>query len=105
MQELTWKRVCRSEDVPANGMKQFAVDGADVLIVNTGAEFFAYQALCPHEAVALEAGIHDGTVLTCLEHMGQFDVRTGAPMGDAQCGLTGYRLTVEGGELLVALPG
>src|SRR2546430_6671507 len=100
-----WKRVCRSDEVPANGMKAFPVDGVDVLIVHTGEAFVAYQALCPHEAVALEQGVHDGSVLTCLEHMWQFDVRTGAPIGDAETGLTGYRLKEERGELYVALEG
>jgi nitrite reductase/ring-hydroxylating ferredoxin subunit/(2Fe-2S) ferredoxin len=98
-----WKRVCRSDEVPASGMKQFPVDGIDVLIVHTGDAFVAYQALCPHEAVALEQGVHDGSILTCLEHLWQFDLRTGAPMGDAREGLKGYRLKEERGELYVAL--
>jgi len=101
----TWKRVCRSADVPANGMKQFSVNGIDLLIVNAGDAFLAYQSLCPHEAVPLELGIHDGCVLTCLEHMWQFDLKTGAPMGDAQVGLKGYRLKEERGELFVGLDG
>ena len=37
--------------------------------------------------------------------MWQFDVRTGAPIGDAETGLTGYRLKEERGELYVALEG
>jgi toluene monooxygenase system ferredoxin subunit len=97
-----WRRVCAPDEVPDNGMKEFDVDGAlKVLIVNAGGEYFAYQAQCPHEAVALEQGIHDGAVLTCLEHLWQFDVRTGAPLGDAEAGLTGYRLKDEGGALSV----
>ena len=55
-----WKRVCRSDEVPANGMKEFAVDGTSVLIVHTGEALLAYQAMCPHEAFPLEAGLHDG---------------------------------------------
>ncbi len=47
--ETTWKRVGASGDVPVNGIKEFALDG-----------------------------ICDGSVLTCLEHMWQFDARTGA---------------------------
>jgi len=101
----TWKRVCRSAEVPANGMKQCSVDGVDVLIVNAGDAFLAYQALCPHETVPLEQGIHDGCVLTCLEHLWQFDVKSGAPMGDAQVGLKGYRLKEERGDLYVGLDG
>src|SRR5262245_11771654 len=98
-----WKRVCAAKEVPADGMKEFPVDGVSVLIVNAGNTFVAYQALCPHEAVPLEQGIHDGCVLTCLEHMWQFDVRTGAPMGDAQEGLKAYPLKEERGELYVEL--
>jgi toluene monooxygenase system ferredoxin subunit len=100
-----WKRLGTSKDVPANGMKEFKVDGVNVLVVNAGDAFFAYQALCPHEAVALEQGIHDGSVLTCLEHLWQFDIRTGAPLGDAEVGLKGYRLKEERGELYVELYG
>jgi len=98
-----WTRVGRAADVPANGMKEFAVDGTSVLVVNTGAEFVAFQAMCPHEAVPLEQGVHDGCILTCLEHTWQFDLKTGAPIGDAEEGLKGYPLKEEGGDLYVAL--
>jgi (2Fe-2S) ferredoxin/nitrite reductase/ring-hydroxylating ferredoxin subunit len=101
-----WKRVCATGDVPASGMKEFAVDGiGGVLVVHTGQEFVAFQALCPHEAIPLEAGLHDGCTLTCLEHMWQFDLRTGAPMGDATEGLKGYPLKEDKGELHIALGG
>jgi nitrite reductase/ring-hydroxylating ferredoxin subunit/(2Fe-2S) ferredoxin len=98
-----WKRVCRVEDVPANGLKEFAVDGTGILVAHTADGFVAFQAMCPHEAVPLEQGIHDGCVLTCLEHMWQFDLRTGAPQGDAEEGLKRYELREERGELYVAL--
>jgi nitrite reductase/ring-hydroxylating ferredoxin subunit/(2Fe-2S) ferredoxin len=98
-----WRRVCATADVPANGMKEFKVDGIGVLVVHTGEAFVAFQAMCPHEAVPLEMGVHDGCALTCLEHMWQFDLKTGAPMGDAQEGLKGYPLKEEHGALYVAL--
>jgi len=101
----TWKRVCRVDEVAANGMKQFTVEDTDIVVVHAGEEMFAFQALCPHEAVSLAEGIHDGCVLTCLEHMWQFDLRTGAPMGDAEAGLTGYPLRREGEEVYVDLNG
>jgi len=102
--EPQWKRLCATGEVPASGMKEFAVDGiGGVLVVHTGQEFLAFQALCPHESIPLEAGLHDGCTLTCLEHMWQFDLRTGAPMGDATEGLKGYPLKEKNGELYVAL--
>jgi nitrite reductase/ring-hydroxylating ferredoxin subunit/(2Fe-2S) ferredoxin len=101
--EPAWKRVCASADVPANGMKEFVVGRLNILVVRTGEAYVAFQALCPHEAIPLESGLHDGCTLTCLEHMWQFDLRTGAPMGDAQEGLKSYPLKEERGELYVAL--
>jgi nitrite reductase/ring-hydroxylating ferredoxin subunit/(2Fe-2S) ferredoxin len=101
--QSAWTRVCTAAEVPANGMKGFTVDGVGVLVVHTGNAFVAFEAMCPHEAVPLETGVHDGCVLTCLEHMWQFDLATGAPMGDAQQGLKGYPLKEEQGTLYVAL--
>ena len=103
--EPAWQRVCATGEVPANGMKEFAVKGTDVLVINTGEGFVACQALCPHEAVPLSAGVCDGAALTCLEHLWQFDLKTGGPMGDAQEGLKMYRLKEERGDLYVALEG
>ena len=41
-------------------------------------------------------------MLTCLEHMWQFDVKTGEPRGDAREGLKGFPLKEEKGEIYVA---
>jgi len=103
--EPGWKKVCRSDEVPANGMKEFSVDGTSVLVAHTGDAFVAYQAMCPHEAFPLEAGMHDGCVLTCLEHMWQFDLKTGAAVGEAESALKSYPLREERGELYVSLEG
>jgi nitrite reductase/ring-hydroxylating ferredoxin subunit/(2Fe-2S) ferredoxin len=99
----TWTRVCASADIPVNGMKEVSIDGTSVLVVNAGGEFVAFQAMCPHEAIPLADGVCDGSVLTCLEHMWQFDARSGAPMGDAQEGLTKFATKEERGELYVSL--
>jgi nitrite reductase/ring-hydroxylating ferredoxin subunit len=100
--ERVWHRVCAAADVPVNGIKEVAANGVRAVIVNTGAGFVAYEAMCPHEAIPLADGVCDGAVLTCLEHMWQFDVRTGAPMGDAQEGLKGFPLKEEHGDIYVA---
>ena len=99
----SWKRVCSTTDVDVDGMKEFAVDGTGVLIVRTADACFAYQAMCPHEAIPLEAGVCDGSVVACLEHLWQFDVRTGAPLGDAEKGLTAFPIKEEEGEVYVKL--
>jgi len=100
-----WKRACRRDELPASGMKQVTVEGTDVLLIATDDGVFACQALCPHEAVPLEQGVHDGAALTCLEHLWQFDIKTGAPMGDAECGLKTYPVRDDGGTLYVEVSG
>ena len=100
----TWHRVCATADVPVNGMKEVAANGTSMVIVNTGTGFVAFQAMCPHEAIPLADGVCDGSVLTCLEHMWQFDLKTGGPMGDAQEGLKGFPLKEEHGEIYVEAP-
>jgi toluene monooxygenase system ferredoxin subunit len=94
--------VCRKSDVPANGLKECAGDGGQkVLIVNAGSEYFAVQALCPHQEIPLCEGILDGTVLTCHQHLWQWDLRTGEPQGLAEAPLGRYELTVEGDDIVV----
>ena len=101
--EMAWHRVCAAADVPVNGIKEVAASGTRMIVVNTGSGFVAYQAMCPHEAIPLADGVCDGAVLTCLEHLWQFDVKSGAPMGDAQEGLKGFPLKEERGEIYVAV--
>lgn len=97
-----WKRACPAADVPAKGLKEVAVEGGPAMVIaNAGGEFFACQAFCPHTDVPLADGIHDGTVLTCLEHMWQFDLRTGAALGDAEAPVATYKLKEENGDLYV----
>lgn len=100
------KRLCRTDDCPKNGMKAFATeDGLTVLVVNTGDRYYAYQARCPHMDVALEEGFFDGSVITCHEHLWQWDVSTGGPMGQAEAPLERYDLSEQDGTLYLALPG
>ena len=94
--------VCRKGEVPANGLKEFAAEGGRrVVIANSGSEYFACQALCPHEDIPLCEGIFDGSVLTCHQHLWQWDIRTGAPQGVAEKPLERYEVTVEGDAILV----
>lgn len=42
-------KVARMGEVPRNGMKLVKVDGLEVLLINAGGEFYAYDNRCPHE--------------------------------------------------------
>jgi toluene monooxygenase system ferredoxin subunit len=101
--EGQWRRVGAVAEMPLNCMKTFLVNDVSVLIVHTGDAFVAVQALCPHEAVPLDQGVVDGSTLTCLEHLWQFDVKSGAALGEAEECLQTYPLRIEHDQLYVAL--
>lgn len=94
--------ICALRDIPPNGMVTFTLDtGTTVLVLNSGNDYYAYQALCPHQEVRLDEGFYDGAVLTCHQHLWQWDVTTGANIGLAEIPLKKYPLTVEGEELFL----
>lgn len=102
---MSKKLVCPIKDVPCDGMKAFDAEGGKrVLIANAGSEYFAYQHICPHQDVALEEGMYDGNVLTCHQHLWQWDIRTGSPMGLAEAPLEYYETKVEDGNLYIIEP-
>jgi|SRR6266513_1953293 len=103
---MTRKMVCRASDVPANGLKECEGEGGvKLLVANSGSEYFAVQASCPHQDVPLCEGLYDGSVLVCHQHLWQWDIRTGAPMGIAELPLERYDVTVEGDAIYVASQG
>ena len=94
--------VCRHEDVPANGMIQCDTEGGfKLLVANAGDDYFAYQAMCPHQDVPLCEGLYDGAVLTCHQHLWQWDIRTGAAVGLAETALEKFHVEVEGDSIYV----
>ncbi len=99
------KFVCRTTDIPANGMKQcMAEGGLTLLVANSGEDFFAYNAICPHQEVPLCEGLYDGSVLTCHQHLWQWDIRTGAAIGIAEAPLEYFEVKIEAGDIYVVSP-
>ncbi len=87
-------------------MKEFEAEGGlKLLVANSGEDYFAVQAICPHQEVALCEGLYDGAVLTCHQHLWQWDIRTGAPMGLAEAPLERYDVFIEGETIFVGSQG
>src|SRR5512132_4409086 len=100
--DMTWKRVCAAVMLGDRDLKQFEVDGVQILLVRSGEDFFAFPPLCPHQAGELEiSGICDGEVLTCSKHLWQWNIRTGKEVGEAERPLLQYNTRVEHGEVHV----
>jgi toluene monooxygenase system ferredoxin subunit len=95
-------RLCSTADIPANGMKGYAIDGGRrILIVNAGDTYYAYQGICPHQEVCLDEGFFDGSVLTCHQHLWQWNIETGEPVGMAEAPIERYPLEIVGTEIFV----
>ncbi len=102
---MDWKHVCAVADVPSGGMKQFETeDGILVLLLNSGDEYHACQAICPHQDTPLEEGMFDGSTLTCHQHLWQWEIETGEPKGLAEMPLERFELKRENDAFYVRLP-
>lgn len=93
---MTKRFLCKVNEVQSDALKELAIDGDKVCIINARGTFYACQAACPHEGVALCEGCVDGTTLTCLEHLWQWDLRSGAPLGLAEAPLTMFDIEIDG---------
>src|SRR5262245_34463328 len=93
--------VCKTGDVPPNSIKQFD----KICVIHAGERFYACQAYCPHQGVALCEGALDGETLTCLEHLWQWNLAAGGdPQGLAEQAVQMHAVEVEGGVVYVDTP-
>ncbi len=109
--------VCALEDLQDRGMREFKVDGKEVLLARLGEQVFAVSNRCTHLKACLSEGKLDGQVLTCPRHGSRFDVTTGGVVEWSPevygaiprvmqifrrpRGLACYELKVEDGRVLV----
>jgi toluene monooxygenase system ferredoxin subunit len=83
-------------------MKTYDVAGGlKVLIANAGENYYAYQSTCPHQDVCLGEGFYDGSLLTCHQHLWQWDITTGEARGLAEAPLESYEVKLIDGEIFV----
>ena len=97
--------VCKTADIPENGMKGYELAGRRVLIAQSEGCYYAYQGLCPHQDVCLDEGIYDGSLLTCHQHLWQWNIKTGEAVGLAEAPLERYDVQIDGDEVYVVQAG
>jgi len=99
-------RVCKTVDVPRNGMRCFVVGGCPVLIANVEGDFYAIADTCTHANGSLSSGRLDPAAKTveCPEHAAIFDLKSGEALAyPAERPVAAYRLKVEGDDLHVCV--
>jgi nitrite reductase/ring-hydroxylating ferredoxin subunit len=69
--------LCRTADVPPNGMRACAQAGKEYLVTQQDGVFHVFQHKCPHRGGPLSKGCLQDGVVTCPWHSSKFDVRTG----------------------------
>jgi toluene monooxygenase system ferredoxin subunit len=97
---MNWKRVCAVGDVATNSLKKYTIDGVSIIVANVGDGFKAFPPLCPHMEEPLEeSGVCDGQgKLTCIKHLWNWDLRTGAPQGETERALLMYDIKSDAGD-------
>lgn len=99
-------KLCARTDIPEGEMIETSVPGTDnsLLLVSTKGAIRAFQNKCPHMDIPLCQGAFDGEVITCTEHLWQFDAQTGAGIEPEDAKLQQYPVSVIGDEVFVELP-
>ncbi len=92
--------VARTGDLAVGRMKKVVVHGHELLLARTAAGFFCAEDRCPHLGGDLSLGTLSGAVVTCPDHLSEFDLATGAVLlGPAERPLTVVRLVAGAGGL------
>jgi toluene monooxygenase system ferredoxin subunit len=100
--DLAWQRLCSVAEVLDGRLLATEVHGVQILVTKVGDVFVAFPPLCPHMAEPLAvSGICADGVLTCTKHIWQWELKTGAPTGEAEKPLLRYPLRLEGDTLWI----
>jgi nitrite reductase/ring-hydroxylating ferredoxin subunit len=96
-------RVAEASDIEPGQGKVVQVEGKALAVFNCDGRFYAIDNTCMHRGGPLGEGELAGTVVTCPWHGWQWDVTTGANAMNPSMRVGCYRVTVEGGSVLVDL--
>jgi nitrite reductase/ring-hydroxylating ferredoxin subunit len=98
-----FQHVARLDEIDPGALACVRVGEQDVALARVGDDVYAVDGHCVHLQGPLCEGRLDGYVLTCPWHGWQYDVRTGENEFDRAIRLETYPVTVEDGEVKVAL--
>ena len=103
---MSWKTICKAGDVDQGHIREFDIDGLEVLVSNIDGEMRVYPPMCPHMEEPLDGSAFcKGAIMTCSKHLWQWDLATGEPVGPGEndrCMLM-YESRMEGDSLMANL--
>lgn len=87
------ERIARLSDLQDRKPLRLRVEGHHLCLVLNDGQVYAFPNRCPHTGARLDDGRVRNNILTCMHHLAQFDLKTGAvlsyPMEDLHPESTG----------------
>ncbi len=74
---MQYFRVCSLDAVPLGELKQFTVEGVEILVINSNGQIYCLEARCTHAGAPLVEGEVVEDVLTCPWHGSKFNIKDG----------------------------
>ena len=95
--------VARADELAPGEVRRVQAGDEEIALARIGDEFYAVQGACLHLKGPLGDGRLEDHVLTCPWHGWQYDLRTGKNEFDLAIQLRTYDVSVENGEVRVAV--
>jgi nitrite reductase/ring-hydroxylating ferredoxin subunit len=107
MADGEWAKVASVADVSEGQVHAVRVGQREIALYHLpGGEFRATDNICTHEYAQLSDGWLEDGCIECPLHAARFDIRTGKALcAPAETDLQVFELKVEGGDLLLRVPG
>ena len=97
-----FKKVAKTEDIPAGKASMVELDGKEIALFNVGGSFHAIDNTCTHVGGPLCEGEIEGNEVTCPWHGAMFDVTTGQVLGPpAASNVSRYNVRIDGSDIEV----
>jgi toluene monooxygenase system ferredoxin subunit len=101
----TWHAVMATADLWEGELSGVELRGTKIVLLNIAGEIRAFADRCPHLGGPLSEGTLDGCVLTCGNHLWEFNALTGKGTNPGNCRLTPFGTRVRQGQIEVLAPG
>jgi toluene monooxygenase system ferredoxin subunit len=101
---MTWRAVMAAEDLWDGELTGVQLGRRNIVLARVDGEIRAYEDRCPHLAGQLSQGDLDGRILTCANHLWEFDALTGTGTNPGHCQLTAFSTQVRDGQIEILAP-
>lgn len=96
--------VAQAADIPDGERKIVSVGTLSIGVFHHNGQWYALHNSCLHRGGPVCTGPLDGDTLTCPWHGFQYDIKTGEFLSDHSACLDTYAVSIEAGQVVVAVP-